>query len=279
MGQNIALGLEILEGLTAELESQPAGPAGVNVERRPPPAPPRPYPVAIPNLVTLLQMIGPLPAEALVIGYCEDGLHIFLDLRDAQTGALLIAGDQGCGKTRLLKSVLASARLLNTPRQVCYSLITPQPQALQMLAEADHCYRFAPLYSDAAPELITRYVEIAEARHTGRQGGGALLLAIDDLGALLRSLDTESIDLLHWLVQYGPAVKVWPLATLHSSDVSQTPAALLRAFGSRLLGQVLNPTLANDLSAGQEPQANTLLAGAQFCVQTQDAWIRFWVPN
>ena len=71
-----------------------------------------------PSLEALLAQVGELSPYSVVLGVCEDGLPITLELDNPAPGALLISSEHKGGKTRLLRAVLASAMQLNTPDQV-----------------------------------------------------------------------------------------------------------------------------------------------------------------
>jgi hypothetical protein len=235
--------------------------------------------VVAPTLEELSAAIGPMPPNSLIIGYCEDGLHIFLDLNDPTPGSLLIAGDAGCGKTRLLGAVLRAAMLLNTPRQVRFSLLSARPEELGTLTGAAHCYVAAPVEADAAARLVHEFVELAEQRRTGRQLGATLVLAIDDLLALLNQLNPDELGLFYWLVRNGPEARIWTVATLGTEDLESLDPSLLNLFGTRLLGRMANPEVGRYLSGGAEDDFAALYAGAQFSIYYEGTWVKFWVPG
>ena len=78
----------------------------------------------LPGLSEILDQTGPLPPHSVILGICEDGLPFLFDLTNPAPGSLLIVGDEGSGKSRLVRSVLASAMQLSKPNQLSFSIIT-----------------------------------------------------------------------------------------------------------------------------------------------------------
>jgi hypothetical protein len=235
--------------------------------------------MSIPSISEMIKQIGPLPPQSIIIGYCEDGLHVFLDLHDSNPGAILIAGDTGSGKTRLINSILTSACLINHPRQVRYSIISPKTDELGELLTKPHTYKVISPASDGAEDLIKEFVEIAEQRKSGRQLGTTLILAIDDLAYFLNTIDPEIQDMLKWLILNGPESRVWVLATLASSDVEKVNSDVLNCFGTRLIGKIESQEAASYFIGDIPDKFGELSIGAQFGVYFNNEWVKFWIPT
>ncbi len=236
--------------------------------------------IPTPSLADLLASTGPLPPYTIVIGACDDGCHLFLDLTDPHPGSLLIAGDSGSGKTRLVTSILTTAILVNTPRQARFAVLTPRPDEYTRFSSAPHCFQVIPTYATEMDDLLTGMVELTEQRRTGRLPGAAVILAIDDLANLWQQLDGNLRDALAWLIRHGPESGVWPIASLDTTtmmdgDLADLPD-LLGLFNTRLIGHIADPDRRYEL-ADQSIQPPT--AGAQFMVRHHDEWIHFWIPT
>ncbi len=231
-----------------------------------------------PSLSDILDATGPLPPHSLVIGACDDGLHIFLDLTDPRPGSLLVAGDAGCGKTKLIRSILASVAMVNMPRQASFAVIAKDLGEYRSFSGSPNTLTMYPVYHDKAFELVASFTELTEQRRTGRMRGAAVVLAIDDLGSLWETMTSELRDCLAWLVQHGPESGVWPLAALDSRDIveGKVPSNLLQRFGTRLAGHVADPGWQTYLTSGVA--LDPPIAGAQFYARFDGRWTPFWIP-
>jgi hypothetical protein len=232
-----------------------------------------------PTLATVLAEVGPLPPRSILLGACDDKLHFYMDLTDPRPGSILIAGDPKSGKTRLLQAILASLEALNSPRQARFCLLASTLRAYGKIPEKPHCY-LAELTSDAQVNaLLTDLADLAERRWATRQSGPSIILAIDSLADLLPALDDHGLADLHWLLQNGPDVQVWPIATLTSGDAADMPAELLEDFPTRLVGRIQTADLAEQLAEDPDFPAINLKSGHQFAVWFEDQWLTFRIPS
>ncbi len=232
----------------------------------------------LPSLESLIQDLAPLEANTMVIGACDDGLPILLDLTNPTSGSILLVGDGGSGKTRLLASMVQSACLLTPPRALRTAGITNSQLEWQRAATSSHHYKWASTRGLEPAAIIHELARVCEQRRYGREGGNTLLLVIDELSDLLENLDMETIDLLTWLVRHGPDSSVWTLATLDAGSNPLHPQ-VVEAFRTRLYGNMSSsPSGTGD---GQIPPdvSASLIAGAQFCLKLEGEWLRFWIPS
>jgi hypothetical protein len=227
------------------------------------------------SLEALLERMGELPPDSMILGLCDDGLPFLVDLINPAPGSLLILGDEGSGKTRLLRAVLASAALQNPPGQVSFYLAASQPHLYSDLGHLDHCRLV--MYTDDASfgEVIQELAHVVESRRRDRFDGPAILLAIDDLAAALRSLGEFSVTLLYWLIRHGPRARVWTLATFSSQHAEEIDQRFLAAFRSRLVGYMAEPALAASLTGDGDLATWELKKGEQFYLPYGQEWLRF----
>jgi hypothetical protein len=232
----------------------------------------------IPSLSEILDQTGPLPSNSVILGVCEDGLPFLFDLTNPAPGSLLIVGDEGSGKTRLVKSVLASAMQLSKPNQLAFSIITPNPSQFQdEMLSTEFCQHFLGADETSAVKLIENMAQLAEDRRRSSTPGQMLLLIIDDLAACLQPLDDEHFRRLYWLIKHGPRSRIWILATIDPSSLAWMDERILDAFRTRLMGTIADPELASALAGDEAFNAGDLEEGSQFCVPFGEDWIRFWI--
>lgn len=233
------------------------------------------------SLQALIERAGELPSFSAILGTCEDGLPFLLDLTNPAPGSLLIAGDRGAGKTRLLQAILGSAEILNSPDQVRFHLIAQDGQDYDQIAAYEHCLDTIPAEDISMNELILSLADTAEERrHSSRwvlEEEPILILAIDDLASCLQYMDRETFTRLSWLVRHGPRSRIWTIATLDTSGALRVDERLLAAFRTRLIGRIRSSRQAAALAGQPDPGVRNLAAGEQFCVPFGEDWIRFWI--
>ena len=231
----------------------------------------------LPSLEHLIQDLAPLPIHSVVVGVCDDGLPILLDLMNPVSGCILLAGGAGCGKTRLLASMLQSVSMVTPHRKLRITGITNSLKDWQVTASSPHSYRWTSPGGFEAAAIIHELARISEQRRDGHEDGSVLLLVIDELAELLDKLDRESIDLMAWLVKNGPACHVWTFATLDTSQILD-PSKVVEAFGTWLFGNTHAGQTEMKYSHFPQDIAGSLIPGAQFCLEMEGEWLRFWIP-
>jgi hypothetical protein len=230
-----------------------------------------------PSLEQAIDGLSDVPEHAALIGVCEDGLPFLLDLANPTPGAILLAGDAASGKTPLLRAILASASLMNPAQRVSFNLIASQPDEYQSLHNDEHCQEYLPVEDPGVNRLIAALVSVIETRkHTGPQDP-ALILAIDDLVALLPFLDEGAFSGLYWLIRHGPRYQVWTIATLPASQIEQIEPRFLTAFRTRLFGYMRDERVARHLANDDHVATRDLEKGRQFFVPYNGDWLRFWI--
>ena len=231
------------------------------------------------NLTRVIQLMG-LPAQGtMVLGLCEDELPLTLDLNDPAPGSLLVLADPGCGKTRLLRSVLSSLEMINSPGQAVFQIITSNPADFRDLARNPHCQRLLHVTDRAAWNLVAELSRLEQQRRQGSTRGPAMVLAIDDLPAFLQHGSDEEISTLVSLVTHGPQARIRVIATVDSTQSILVDEQLLSSFQTRIFGAINDSDAAATLTGNSNSPAGNLAPGAQFCTPFDGSWIRFWACN
>ena len=219
-------------------------------------------------------LFQPLPDYSTVLGICEDGLPLVLDLNDPKPGAILILGQQQTGKGRLLRSILYSACTTNSTDQLYFYLITPDPANHHDLGRLQHCYGVFSSYDKTACELIVELSALAEQRKSGRHLGVKCILAIDNLYELIKHQDFDVVNHLKWLYRFGASNGIWLVSTIETERTKLIEQELLSEQKTHILTGDPHLRLA-------ETNHNPGSAGFTQSYHTQigSQWVDFWLPS
>jgi hypothetical protein len=210
-----------------------------------------------------------LPEGALLLGLDEDGLPLTLDLYDPAPGALLVAGERGCGKTRFLQSLAAASDGL---QDVQFAVITPTPEEWEAQEALPNCLGIWPDYHPSSGQFLEQLTSWAEVLPGLRQ---TILLFVDGLDVMM--FDSAARRAFRWLLAEGPQHHVWPVVAVHSRSVRRL-GFLLESFQTRILGRLRHSETARLLLGDREADLAALVPGAQFCLTWPQGCLRFWLP-
>jgi hypothetical protein len=223
---------------------------------------------------TQFEIFQPLPAYSTVLGICEDGLPLVLDLNDPNPGAILISGGRDTGKSQLLRSILSSACATNTVDQLYFYLITPSPGNQSDLNNYSQCYGILSSYDKATCELIVELAALVEQRKSGRLLGVKCILAIDNLYELIKHQDFDVINHLKWLYRFGASNGVWLISTLESERSNLIEPELLTEQKTRIISGSERWILTDSNSA--LPMKDHLRS---YRTRIGNDWVDFWLPS
>lgn len=232
---------------------------------------------ARPTLQSVLQEVAPLPPMSVLIGACDDGLPVMMDLSNPRAGSILIVADSGSGKAYLLNSIINSACTTTSVRQLRVAILTDRSLLFQETLRFPHAYKSGQQVGITADEVIAEIAALAQDRKTVGKSGPAVILAVDDLPGLLANLDSDQAENLLWLVREGPAVQVRVIATADSEQVDSMERELFERFGAWLIGKIENDRTGMNLAQIPEETYHGLKKGSQFCVYFENEWVPFWV--
>lgn len=235
------------------------------------------------NLEHLLQQFPDLPSQAMVLGVCEDGLPVLIDLNDPTPGAVLILSDERDQQIEMLRTAIASVVTRSSPHQVQVVILSSEPQDWQKWVAGRgfqrHTIAIERAESEIAGDWILRLADWTEQRRLGQLGGPAVLLVMDTL-SFLPNLAYDVRLNFEWMAKEGPPAAVWPLATC-STDLAKVLNSrhLLRAFKTRILGFARDSAETGRLVNLSEEIAADLSHTGQFMVQAGENWLRFRLPG
>jgi hypothetical protein len=211
----------------------------------------------------------PLPPGSLLLGLGEDGLPLSLDLFDPTPGPLLVAGEDGCGRTALLQS-LAAATDIQPDFQ--FGVITPFPDEWRAQEALAGCLGIWPSYHPSTAGFLSRLLSWAEVLPDTRQ---AILLCVDDLD--LMTLASSPRHALRCLLANGPQAHLWPLVSVNPARMTRL-GSILEYFQTRILGRTRRPQEARLLIDDPQVDLASLQPGAQFILSWPQGCLRFWLP-
>jgi hypothetical protein len=235
-----------------------------------------------PSLQALLDRNPDLPTQTVVLGICDDGLPLALDLYDPAPGALLAMGDMREEQIGLLHTVVASACLRNSPRTIQFMVISHQPETWKEWVAAQgfqrHCISIERAHESTLRDPILLLADWTEQRRLGQRSGPPILLVVDTLTFLPR-LDYDIRLNFEWLIKEGPPAQIWTVAAISTELASSLGSRLLRAFQSRILGCVKDPQVYTHLAGLDQEQASEYTRPGNFAVQAGESWIHFQLPG
>ncbi|OQX65395.1 MAG: hypothetical protein DRI32_05890 [Chloroflexi bacterium] len=262
--RNYELALEALEELTTELVSTDTQ---MDKSVRPPPS------LAPLPLDQILAQFGTLPRDALFLGAAYDGLPILLNLNDPTPGPILIAGDQGSGKTALLQTIAEATPLTHTPKDLQFGIITKHPEEWEGIEEIENCMGIFPAYHNDANNFI---LSLADWAHNNHREKRFALLLIDDLETVAE-MNEKVQQSLRWLLLRGPNRRVWTFVTLNAGRTEKV-LPWLNAFRTRLFGMIENAQDAVAILPTRDAALHLLQPGLEFILNENRQWVKFWIP-
>ena len=233
----------------------------------------KPVPSA-PALNDVLAEIGLLPREALFLGVASDNLPVLLNLYDPHPGPMLIAGDDGAGKTAFLQTIAHTVVKTKSASDVQFGVLTNYPEEWEGIAEAPHRAGVFPVGTKSAQEFVQ---SLAAWAHSNKNTQQCVLLLVDDLESVA-SLDPETVQHFRWLLLRGPARRVWPIVTLNAPRYEQV-ISWLQNFRTRVFARVANARVAEALGGDKAAALSQLEARIQFSLREKENWLRFWLPS
>lgn len=190
-------------------------------------------------------------------------------------GSLLLLGDPGSGKTRIIRRMLICAAQQNSADKASFYLVAHQPAQFSDIGHLDHCRLVTQTYDRSLGLAVQELVDLVEERRAAQNNEPAVILVVDDLASALQSMDEQAVTLFYWLIHHGPRLRVWTLATLSTRRMADLDLPFLEAFRSRLICHIIDHQQVQALSFSCDLPAWKLEKGSQFYLPYGNGWLRF----
>jgi len=225
------------------------------------------------TLPTLQEVLANLPIQlpnVALLGICEDGVPLLLDLQNARLGSLLVVADDLRSSQHLLDIIRLSLTYQNRPHelQILWGSERSIPGSTAML-------KTVALHDREMERTLIHLADIAESRQHGKLLGPTLILLLDDLN-LATEIDREARWAMEFLLRNGAQQRVWIVAAQDTASLAKHRLWLER-FKTPIFGPIHDLKARTLLSL---PEFTEVPASAGvFTVNSQGAWLRFWVPE
>ncbi|MBW8010154.1 MAG: hypothetical protein FVQ83_02775 [Chloroflexi bacterium] len=227
----------------------------------------------------ILDQFSSHPENALLMGVCEDGLPLFLDLKDPSPGAILLVGDNSFGNQRHLRTILYSACKLNNPTNVNVHMISPQPEMHGDLLRKPHFLQTYKPYDEASWILIEEICNLVEHRQNGMPVHPIQFLVIDDLAMLIQDFTANQLEDFKWLLKASAKTHIWVIATLTSTNIRQAFFPIIKHFGTQVFGRVYSPSTAAKLTGSSFLDITELIPGVESVIRTGEEQFKLYIPQ
>jgi hypothetical protein len=233
-------------------------------------------------LEQLLARHPDLPAQTAVLGVCDDGLPVLFDLFDPTPGAMAIFGDEREAQLEILRTIISSTAMRNSPRGVQFLILSVQPETWQQwIAERGYdryCLAITDVSDESVREWTLRMADWTEQRRLGQVSGPPVLMIMDTLSFLPKMAYDVRLN-FDWMAKEGPPAAIWPLAAISSELALSLGSRMLRGFQSRILGYANDPSAYAQLANVTEEQAASLRSPGSFAIQLGENWLCFHLPE
>jgi hypothetical protein len=243
------------------------------------PAPEIVNPFAMLSFDDLLRQHPYLPDSTAILGICEDGLPVLLDLTDSQPGSLLVGSTSMVGIRKLLHLALFSTLIRTVSTDLEVLVLSTDPDQWQPFwsMAGNHHLEILPVSDRLAGSAVLHFGRMLEQRMHGRGGREICLLLVDDLDAINR-VDFDVQSNFEWLARDGPRHQIWAFSGLLAGQVERNDH-FLGCFKTRLLGQVDDAMHATWIANARPPDTRDFHRTQQFSVRINRNWMNFWLPG
>lgn len=234
---------------------------------------------SVPVLDEVIEQIRPLPPHSILLGVCNDDEPLILDLKNPSPGALLVIGDNRFGNQQFLRSMLLSASMLNDERDLNIHLISPNARAYPHLMRQPHFIQAFNSHDMASWVLVEEFVRLGRERQKGMKAYPMQIFAIDEIDLLVQDFEDELLRGFQWLLEAGPQLNIWPVATLSSNHIRRELKPLLKLFGTKVYGRITSPIISAQLTGSPFLDLSTHFPGVECTIRSANDEINVLIPQ
>jgi hypothetical protein len=239
-------------------------------------SPPR---ISNPEYEEILQKLVPAPTGTALLGLCQDGLPLLLDLASNSPGGLLLLDPQPDRIRALLTGIIASVIHLSPPESIEIFLISPQLDQFPHPPEGAYVFRWADMRKKGAQELLYEFLSAAGNQEFTLPDNRLRLLLLDEAHQFLPILDRYTQDLLGWAATNGPQSGCRVVASaLAVESGTLLPEAFLASFDVRVYGHPPDSRSSRLAPAPQIDPATHTREG-YFSINIAGESTPFWLPS
>lgn len=233
------------------------------------------------KLLPLCERLNGVPPATAILGVDDSGTPLLLRLPAPDVAHVLVAGTTGSGKTALLRSLLVSLALKNTPDTLQFVLVDPKGHNLLPLARLPHA-----LGDDVAtsPQEVLQRLRwlVQEMQRRDRSGANSprIIVALDELADLMQTGGKAVEQLVTRLVQRGRQAGIHVVASTQKPTAGLVGSGVVANFPLRLVGMCSTKDEARYATGISGSGAERLAGKGDFllvakgeCTRFQAGWI------
>ena len=237
------------------------------------------------ELTTSKQRIGctvrsatPAASRSIMLGMHTDGTPMTHSLNAPCCSTILIVGSVRYANSMLLRSLLASACILNPPEAVRFYLLTIHRSDFENLLVQPHLIQhFSPLQRES------QYVLDKLAYNKGEKGNHEekpiTILAIDELDLYLSVLSERRRDDLSNLLNTAEQHRICLIASLKPKYFEKIPIEMVTGFHTKLIGWCIPNAWRKRSKILPEINTANLLPGVDFYANIMNENIKLHISN
>lgn len=232
-------------------------------------------------LLDLLTLVPEMPPVTAALGMDEVGNPVLLQFSADDLTHAFISGGRGAGKTTLLRTIAVTLALANRQSQLQLAVIgrnQPNGAIDSNLAPLDylpHLLTPVAFTPDEAKVLLEFLVDEIDYRQEETRQTPVIVLLIDEIVALMETMDPFVSEALTKISQHGPAVGIH-LVVSTDAPVSEKLSTVLRAnLPARIVGRVADEAEAKAAAGISGTQAEHLLGEGDFMAVVGETAVHF----
>ena len=236
----------------------------------------------VPSTDFVLRSLAPLPAYAVLLGMCSDGAPLYLSMLDPATGPILMSAADRVTIDRFLFNVVHSICAANDVQMVNILVFTPTADELwtkvQAACLADGRESGISIHQDARNFLQDMSARVD--RHLLTQSTETMhVCIIVSLEAFVSQIGVRGAAYFKRILPLSPYIQVWPIACVDAAKFERIEPALIRRFGTHVIGHIPTHTSVPCDLWTDEIDYSGLVPGVEVVIVSGEQSEGVWIPN